>query len=146
MTRSKIARFAHVLGLAREGWHVCFSYLANEATSETMALAEKAGGKALAVQADVAKQQDVRRLFAESQKAFGRLDALVNNAGVVGGTRSIFDADAEHLRGVFDANVLGSFYCACEAAKRMSTQRRWRSWRPRCPWRASAAPTKWPAW
>lgn len=115
---------AIVVGLAREGWHVCFSYLSNkEAAGETSALAEQAGGKALAVQADVAKQQDVRRLFAESQKAFGRLDALVNNAGVVGGTRSIFDADAEHLRGVFDANVLGSFYCACEAARQMSTQR-----------------------
>jgi NAD(P)-dependent dehydrogenase (short-subunit alcohol dehydrogenase family) len=110
--------------LAREGWDICFSYLSNiNAANETAALVEKAGGKALAVQADVAKQEDVRRLFSQSQKMFGRLDAMVNNAGVVGGTRSIFDADAEHLRGVFDANVLGSFYCVAEAAKQMSTQK-----------------------
>jgi NAD(P)-dependent dehydrogenase (short-subunit alcohol dehydrogenase family) len=115
---------AIVLGLAREGWSICFSYLSNEAAAnETTALVEKAGGKALAVQADVAQQQDVRRLFAESHRAFGRLDAAVNNAGVVGGTRSIFDADAQHLRGVFDANVLGSFYCVAEAARQMSTQK-----------------------
>jgi NAD(P)-dependent dehydrogenase (short-subunit alcohol dehydrogenase family) len=109
--------------LAREGWNVCISYIANAAAAdETAAMVKQAGGRALAVKADMASQQDIRRMFQQSRETFGRLDALVNNAGVVGGQRSIFDADAEHLRGVFDANVLGSFYCAAEAAKAMSTQ------------------------
>jgi NAD(P)-dependent dehydrogenase (short-subunit alcohol dehydrogenase family) len=115
---------AIAVGLASQGWSICFSYLSNEAAArETSALVEKAGGRALAVKADMASQQDIRRMFAESKKAFGRLDALVNNAGVVGGQRSIFDADEAHLRAVFDANVLGSFYCVAEAAKVMSTQK-----------------------
>jgi NAD(P)-dependent dehydrogenase (short-subunit alcohol dehydrogenase family) len=110
--------------LARQGWNVCISYISNAAAAGETALAiQQAGGKALTVKADMASRQDIRRLFDETKKAFGRLDALVNNAGVVGGVRSIFDADEEHLRGVFDANVLGSFYCACDAAKAMSTQR-----------------------
>jgi NAD(P)-dependent dehydrogenase (short-subunit alcohol dehydrogenase family) len=110
--------------LAREGWNVCISYIANAAAAdETAAMVKQAGGRALAVKADMASQQDIRRMFQQSHETFGRLDALVNNAGVVGGQRSIFDADAEHLRGVFDANVLGSFFCAAEAAKAMSTQK-----------------------
>jgi NAD(P)-dependent dehydrogenase (short-subunit alcohol dehydrogenase family) len=115
---------AIAVALAREGWDLCISYVANAAAArETVALVEREGRRALAVQADMASQDDVRRLFALSQETFGRLDALVNNAGIVGGLRSIFDADAQHLRGVFDANVLGCFYCVAEAAKLMSTQK-----------------------
>jgi NAD(P)-dependent dehydrogenase (short-subunit alcohol dehydrogenase family) len=115
---------AVAIALARQGWDVCISYMSNEAAAqETLAAIRQAGRKALAVKADVASREDTRRLFAETKKAFGRLDGLVNNAGVVGGLRSIFDADEEHLRGVFDANVLGCFYCAGEAATAMSTQK-----------------------
>jgi NAD(P)-dependent dehydrogenase (short-subunit alcohol dehydrogenase family) len=115
---------AIAVALAREGWKVCISYIANaKAADETVAMVQKAGGQGLAVKADMASQADIRNLFQQSQQAFGRLDALVNNAGVVGGQRSIFDADAEHLRSVFDANVLGSFFCVAEAAKAMSTQK-----------------------
>ena len=110
--------------LARQGWDVCISYIANAAAADqTVAMVCQAGGRGMAVQSDVASRQDIRRLFAESRQAFGRLDAVVNNAGVVGGQRSIFDADEEHLRGVFDANVLGAFYCAAEAGMAMSTQK-----------------------
>lgn len=115
---------AIAVALAAQGWNVCISYVANAAAArETEEMIRKAGGRALAVQADMASREDIRRLFAESNKAFGRLDALVNNVGVVGGLRSIFDADADHLRGVFDANVLGSFFCIAEAAAAMSTQK-----------------------
>ena len=115
---------AIAVALARQGWHVCVSYISNAAAAnETAALIVAAGGRALTVKADMASRQDIRRLFADTAKAFGRLDALVNNAGVVGGLRSIFDADEEHLRGVFDANVLGCFYCCAEAATVMSTQK-----------------------
>jgi NAD(P)-dependent dehydrogenase (short-subunit alcohol dehydrogenase family) len=98
--------------------------MSNEAAAqETWRRSARPARKALAVKADVASREDTRGLFAEAKKAFGRLDAVVNNAGVVGGLRSIFDADEEHLRGVFDANVLGCFYCAGEGAKAMSTQK-----------------------
>ena len=115
---------AVALTLAKQGWDICISYMSNAAAAEaTVAAIRETGRRGLAVQADVASQADTRRLFAASKEAFGRLDALVNNAGVVGGLRSIFDADEEHLRGVFDANVLGCFYCAGEAGKAMSTQK-----------------------
>jgi NAD(P)-dependent dehydrogenase (short-subunit alcohol dehydrogenase family) len=115
---------AIALALAHEGWNVCISYLSNAAAAEeVLAQIRQAGQQGLAVKADMASQDDVRQLFAQAQQTFGRLDALVNNAGVVGALRSIFDADQAHLRGVFDANVLGCFYCAGEAARLMSTQK-----------------------
>lgn len=110
--------------LARQGWRICFSYMSNEAAAaETSALVEKAGSKAIAVKADMASADDIARMFAASHEAFGRLDALVNNAGVVGGQHSILDADAAHLRSVFDANVTGSFLCVAAATRAMSTQK-----------------------
>ncbi|MBA2961413.1 MULTISPECIES: SDR family oxidoreductase [Ramlibacter] len=115
---------AIALALARQGWDVCISYASNAAAAdETVKAVQQAGRQALAVQADMASHADIQRLFAACRKTFGRLDALVNNAGVVGGLRSIFDADPAHLREVFDANVLGCFLCAGEAAKAMSTQK-----------------------
>ncbi len=115
---------AVALALARQGWNLCISYLGNTAAAEqTLELVREAGAQALAVQADAASQADTRRLFAQADQTFGRLDALVNNAGVVGGVRSILDADEAHLRGVFEANVLSCFYAAGEAARAMSTQR-----------------------
>jgi len=115
---------AIAVSLAQHGWNVCISYLNNSAAAqETASMVTQAGMRALTIKADVASYADTRRLFAESQKAFGRLDALINNAGIVGGQRSIFDVNEEHLRGVFEANVLGSFYCASEAAAIMSKQK-----------------------
>ena len=64
------------------------------------------GGKAVAVQADVAKQADIERLFAEAKKAFGRLDILVNNAGIYE-FAPLEDVTAEHFHKQFDLNVLG---------------------------------------
>jgi NAD(P)-dependent dehydrogenase (short-subunit alcohol dehydrogenase family) len=110
--------------LAHQGWDIVFSYLSNEAAArETTALVEAAGRRALAVRADVVDREQIRQLFEASDREFGRLDALVNNAGVVGEPRSILDADDAHLTAVFRANVLGSFFCVSEAARRMSTQR-----------------------
>ena len=81
----------------------------------------KLGATAIAVQADVAIEADVARLFAEADRRFGRLDALVNNAGVVGRSSSFVDLAAADLERVFAINVFGSFFCAREAVKRMST-------------------------
>lgn len=110
--------------LARQGWDVCFSYLSNAAAAAEVVTSVKAlGRRALAVQADIARREDIARLFAEADQAFGRLDALVNNAGIVGEPRSILDADDAHLTAVFRTNVLSSFFSVSEAARRMSTQR-----------------------
>jgi NAD(P)-dependent dehydrogenase (short-subunit alcohol dehydrogenase family) len=112
------------LALAQQGWNICLSYNTNGiAAEEAATLVRAAGGEALAVQADMASRDDIRKLFVAAFDEFGRIDALVNNAGVVGQPRSILDADDEHLTAVFRTNVLGSFFCVSEAAQRMSTQR-----------------------
>jgi NAD(P)-dependent dehydrogenase (short-subunit alcohol dehydrogenase family) len=111
-------------GLWPSGWHVCFSYVANAAAAEeTQARVKAAGGRSLAVKADISNREDIRHLFEAAIQEFGRLDALVNNAGIVGEPRSILDADDDHLTAVFRANVLSNFFCISEAARRMSTQR-----------------------
>ena len=110
--------------LARQGWNICFSYVQNQAAAlETVAMIEAAGGQALAVKANVANREDIKQLFASAFKTFGRLDALINNAGIVGEPRSILDADDVHLTDVFRTNVLSYFFCVSEAARLMSTQR-----------------------
>jgi 3-oxoacyl-[acyl-carrier protein] reductase len=74
------------------------------------------GGKAIAVQASVAKEADVQRLFAETKKAFGRLDVLVNNAGVYD-FQPLEKVTPEHFHKHFDINVLGLLLATKEAAK-----------------------------
>src|SRR5205823_12205216 len=74
------------------------------------------GGRAIAVQADVAKQADIRRLFAEAKKAFGRLDVLVNNAGVYE-FAPLEEVTPEHFHRLFDLNVLGLILASKEAVK-----------------------------
>jgi NAD(P)-dependent dehydrogenase (short-subunit alcohol dehydrogenase family) len=97
----------------------------NYATSKTGAEAVvgrigQAGGKAVAVQADVSKIEDVRRLFAEAKKAFGKLDILVNNAGIYE-FAPLEAISAEHFHKHFDLNVLGLLLTTQEAAR----PRRW---------------------
>ena len=74
------------------------------------------GGKAIAVQANVAKQADIERLFAESKKAFGRLDILVNNAGIYEFS-PLEEVTEEHFHKQFDLNVLGLLLASQEAVK-----------------------------
>ncbi len=110
--------------LARRGWDVALSYVSNDAAArETVALVEAQGRRALAVKSDAGDAAQVRSLFAQIDRHFGRIDALVNNAGIVGGQHSILDLDVALLRAVFDANVIGAFLCTQEAARRMSKQK-----------------------
>jgi 3-oxoacyl-[acyl-carrier protein] reductase len=74
------------------------------------------GGKAVAVQANLAKEGDVRRLFTETKKAFGKLDILVNNAGIYDFV-PLENITAEHFHKLFDLNVLGVLLASQEAAK-----------------------------
>jgi len=82
---------------------------------------KQAGGEALAIQADVASEADIQRLFGEIDKRYGRLDGLVNNAGIVGRSSKFVDMATDDLHRVFAVNVFGAFLCAREAVKRMST-------------------------
>jgi NAD(P)-dependent dehydrogenase (short-subunit alcohol dehydrogenase family) len=84
---------------------------------------EAAGGRAIAVQGDMGSEDDILRLFAETDRAFGALTGLVNNAGVVGGQKRRIDAIT--FAGVMDVmrvNVAGPLLCAREAIRRMSTK------------------------
>ena len=105
--------------LAAAGAAVVVNYASDKAGAEkTVAAITKAGGRAVAVQADVSKPAEVARLFAESDKAFGgRLDVLVNNAGVYP-MAPLDGVTAEHFHKVFDANVLGLILATQAAAKR----------------------------
>jgi 3-oxoacyl-[acyl-carrier protein] reductase len=104
-------------GLAAEGASVVVNYSSSkEGADKVVAEIKAKGGKAVAVQGDVAKVADVERLFAETKKAFGRLDVLVNNAGVYE-FAPIGDVTEKQFHRLFDTNVLGPILATREAAK-----------------------------
>jgi len=103
--------------LAAEGAAVVVDYVSSRADAErVVAEITRAGGRAIAVQADVARPADVTRLFAEAVKAFGRVDVLVNNAGVYE-FRPLGDITEEHFHKLFDLNVLGLLLASREAVR-----------------------------
>jgi NAD(P)-dependent dehydrogenase (short-subunit alcohol dehydrogenase family) len=108
---------------AAEGYAVCLSYLRNRPAADAVVQEiAKAGGKAIAVAADVAVEADVVRLFETVDAQLGRVTALVNNAGILERHMRVEEMDAGRLARVLAANVIGSFLCAREAVKRMSTR------------------------
>ncbi len=103
--------------LADEGAAVVVNYSSSrEGADRVVAEITKNGGKALAVQANVAKEADIRRLFAEAREAFGPLDILVNNAGIYEFS-PLENVTAEHFHKQFDLNVLGLIFASQEAVK-----------------------------
>jgi NAD(P)-dependent dehydrogenase (short-subunit alcohol dehydrogenase family) len=108
---------------AREGWDVCLNYIANKARARSVVDSiESLARRAIAVQGDVSVERDVLALFEECEERLGRVDGLVNNAGIItayGRLDALSDAD---LRRNFDVNTVAYFLCAREAVKRMSTR------------------------
>ena len=103
--------------LADEGAAVVVNYASSkEGADRVVAEISSKGGKAIAVQANVAKEVDIRRLFAEAREAFGRLDILVNNAGIYE-FAPLENVTAEHFHKMFDLNVLGLILASQEAVK-----------------------------
>jgi NAD(P)-dependent dehydrogenase (short-subunit alcohol dehydrogenase family) len=108
---------------AGRGYRVCINYRSDsEAALGVVRAIEEAGGTAFAIQADVAREDEVVRMFGEVDARFGRLDALVNNAGILARQMRVEQMDAARIERIFATNVTGSFICAREAVLRMSTR------------------------
>ena len=109
-----------ILG-ARAGYRVAVNYVANKAAAEAV-VAEivSAGSEAFAIKGDVGAEADVLAMFRAVDDRWGRLDAFVNNAGVVDVASRVDHMDADRLERMFRINLTGSFLCAREAVKRMS--------------------------
>ncbi len=108
---------------ARRGYAVAVSYREDRAAAGGVVRSiEQAGGTAIAIPADVASEAEVVAMFATVDRELGRVTALVNNAGIVAPARRVDQYDFERLQRVFATNVIGSFLCAREAIRRMSTR------------------------
>ena len=114
---------ATALLAAQQGYAVAVNYTAHpEAADDVVRQIRAGGGNALALQADVAKEDQVLAMFAAVDAQLGRLTALVNNAGVVDVAARVDEMSVARLKRIFDINVVGSFLCAREAVRRMSTK------------------------
>jgi NAD(P)-dependent dehydrogenase (short-subunit alcohol dehydrogenase family) len=108
---------------AAHGYDVAVNYAHDKAAADAVAAdIEAAGRKAVAVQADVAVEDDVERMFAAVDKGLGRLTHLVCNTGITGPLTRLEALPAKVAREVLDTNVLGSFLCARAAIPRISTR------------------------
>ncbi|WP_222908642.1 SDR family oxidoreductase [Pseudomonas sp. DNDY-54] len=108
---------------AAQGYALCLNYhQRQDAAQQLVKELQNAGTRAIAVAADVSDDAQVAKLFASIDAEFGRLDVLVNNAGMLERQMRLDEMDAARLMRVFAINVTGSFLCAREAVKRMSTR------------------------
>jgi NAD(P)-dependent dehydrogenase (short-subunit alcohol dehydrogenase family) len=113
---------AAALGAAKRGYKVVVGYASNEAAArEVVSRIEASNGKAIAVKCDVGVEADIVNLF-KAVDEFGKLGALVNNAGIVDKTARVDEMSAERLARMMNINIVGSILCAREAVKRMSTK------------------------
>ncbi len=107
----------------RRGYAVCVNYQGNAEAAESVVRDIAAGGgRALAIQADVAVEAEVDRLFDTVDRELGPVTALVNNAGLTGHFSRLDEAESEVLRRVVEVNLLGVLWCCRAAVRRMSTR------------------------
>lgn len=108
---------------ARRGYAVCVNYRRREDAARGLVDRIRAGGgTAVAIGADVSVESEVTALFQRVDRELGPLTALVNNAGILEPQCRLEDLQADRLSRVFSTNVIGSFLCAREAVRRMSTR------------------------
>jgi NAD(P)-dependent dehydrogenase (short-subunit alcohol dehydrogenase family) len=106
---------------ASQGYAVCVNYARNpQAAEAVMADIRAGGGKAIAVQADVSKRSEARRLFERVDSELGRVTALINNAGISGPLVAIEDMEEARLTELFGVNLYSLFWCCGEAVRRMA--------------------------
>lgn len=114
---------ATALLAAQRGYAVAVNYASNSlAADEVVRTIRAGGGTAMAVQADVGDEAQVLAMFEKVDARLGRLTALVNNAGVVDAQARVEQMSVARLERMFRINVIGSFICAREAVRRMSTR------------------------
>ncbi len=110
--------------LGRGGHAVGVNYVKDEGKARKVARnVESAGGRAIAVRADVSDEDAVRAMFDTVEQSLGPLDGLVNSAGITGQKCDVADVDAGMLRRVFEINVIGTYLCSREAVRRMALSR-----------------------
>ena len=115
---------AACLVAAHNGWRVAVNYASNEvAANAVVSEIKKAGGDAIAIKGDVGNAADIVSMFEAVDRYFGRLDGLVNNAGIVDHTARVDEMSVDRLERMMRINVTGSILCAGEAVRRMSTAR-----------------------
>ena len=108
---------------AARGYAVCLTYKSSrDAAENIVSEIKRNGGTALAIAGDVGVEADVTRVFEQMDAALGRISALVNNAGILEHHMRVEEMPADRLHRVLTANVVGSFLCAREAVRRMSTK------------------------
>ncbi|EKO3467577.1 glucose 1-dehydrogenase [Vibrio fluvialis] len=106
--------------LAKQGYAVCVNYRANQASADQVVGAiTDMGGRAFAMQADVANEQEVEALFAATHQRFGVVTHLVNNAGILDKQSRLADMSLERFNHVMNTNVTSCFLCCREALKQM---------------------------
>lgn len=109
---------------AQRGYAVCVNYHQRREPAEAVVQAIRGqGGEAVAVQADVAQEDQVQAMFARVDDVFGRLDALVNNAGILDLQTQVEQMSAARISRMLSTNVLGPFLCCREAVRRMAPSR-----------------------
>ncbi len=107
----------------KKGYTVCLNYVSSQAKAEAVAAdIRQDGGEAFLVQADTADEQAVVRMFEAIDREVGPLDALVNNAGILGPPGPLDGQSGAGIRRVLDVNLFGTIICCREALKRMSTK------------------------
>lgn len=108
---------------AERGYAICINYLHNrEAAQKVVDSIEQIGGRAIAIAADVSSETDVINLFETLDDQLGKVTALVNNAGILEQQMRVENMDYARLHRTFAINIIGSFLCAREAIKRMSSK------------------------
>lgn len=114
---------AVAMALAQAGADVCINYIAHrEAAADVVERLERHGGNALALRADVAKLEAVQAMFQELDRQWGGIDILINNAGIDGPRALSWESETRQWERVININLLGSYYCAREALRRMVPQ------------------------
>ena len=114
---------AAALALQEDGWNVVIAGRRKAELDKTVGMAKSGGGKMLGIVTDVTKQEEVKRLFAETKKAFGRLDFLFNNAGRGLPAKPMEDIALEDWRSIVDLNLTACFMCAQEAIRMFKEQK-----------------------
>jgi NAD(P)-dependent dehydrogenase (short-subunit alcohol dehydrogenase family) len=109
---------------ASRGWSVAVNYRRDaEAAAQTVAAVQAAGARAVSIRGDVASAVEVAAIFAAAEAELGALTGVVVNAGIVAPPLALADMPVERLQQTFAVNTIGAFFCAREAARRLSTDR-----------------------